>query len=314
LTDLAIRLRTLTAIVGSTRKWGVRSVCIGELVAGGWIIHVLKRFSQLRVIVYVHGEEITTSESYDIDARRRQRAIKAADGVVVVSGFTRHAVQALAGPQCPPIALIHNGVDLAFFRPLGKDPQLLSRYQLGDTFVFVTVCRLVQKKGVDMALRAFHGVAARYPDCRFLIVGSGDYEQTLKAMVTELGIAHLVRFAGEVAEDELAAHYCLGDVFVMPNRRLANGDTEGFGLVFLEANACGLPVIAGRDGGSPDAVKNGQNGLVVDGASVDEIEKAMLRLRSDAELRSAIKQNGLTLVQSEGWDRKADAFLGFCAG
>jgi phosphatidylinositol alpha-1,6-mannosyltransferase len=313
LTDLAIRIRTMAAIVTSVRAKSIPSICIGELVAGGWIVHVLKRLSGLRVIVYVHGEEITTSEGYDVDARKRQGALLAADGIVVVSAFTKHAVKALAGPKCPPIALIHNGVDLALFRPLGKDPQLLDRYRLGDAFVFVTVCRLVQKKGVDMALRAFQRILAEHPDTRFLIVGSGDYEQALKTMAAELDIATSVRFAGEVAEDELVAHYCLGDVFVMPNRRLPNGDTEGFGLVFLEANACGLPVIAGRDGGSPDAVQDGQNGLVVNGASVDEIEKAMRALRQNAGLRQKLKDRGLEMSQSEGWNRKASAFLEFCA-
>ncbi len=310
--DIGIRLRTLAAIAGSVRDWNVRSVCIGELVAGGWLVHFLKRFTHLRVFIYVHGEEITTSEGYDINARRRQSAIRAADGIVVVSDFTKRAVQTLAGSLCPPIALINNGVDLSFFHPLGKDPQLLSRYQVENAFVFVTVCRLVQKKGVDMALRAFQRISRQYPDCRYLIVGSGEYEQTLKELAAELGVDSTVRFAGEVAEEELAAHYCLGDVFVMPNRRMPNGDTEGFGLVFLEANACGLPVIAGRDGGSPDAVRNGQNGLVVDGASVDEIENAMRMLREDAGLRQKLKDRGLEMAQSEGWDRKVSAFAEFC--
>ncbi len=123
-----------------------------------------------------------------------------------------------------------------------------------------------------------------------------------------------VAFTGEVAEDDLVDFYRLGDVFVMPNRELANGDTEGFGLVFLEANACGLPVIAGRDGGSTDAVRDGVNGLVVDGHSVDDIAAAMRTLRADPGLREHLRRGGLDLAAKADWTRKAEAFLRFCTG
>ncbi len=223
------------------------------------------------MLVYVHGEEITTTDPYDESLKRRRNALHAANGIVVVSRFTLDAVKALLPPKDHgKISLIPNGVDLMRFRPHAKKAQLSTLYDLDGRFVLVSVCRLLEKKGIDMALRAFARTLQTYPDCRFLIVGTGPYAPELRALADELGIADNVHFAGEVPEDELVDHYCLGDVFVMPNRRLPNGDTEGFGLVFLEANGCGLPVIAGRDGGSTDAVSNGVNGLVVDGNSVDE--------------------------------------------
>jgi phosphatidylinositol alpha-1,6-mannosyltransferase len=98
----------------------------------------------------------------------------------------------------------------------------------------------------------------------------------------------------------------------MPNRKLANGDTEGFGLVFLEANSCGLPVIAGRDGGSTDAVSHGVNGLVVDGQSVDDTAAAMLALQEDAELRDTLRRQSLTVAARAGWMEKTRVFLGLC--
>ena len=134
----------------------------------------------------------------------------------------------------------------------------------------------------------------------------------LRALAVSLGIAGQVVFAGQVADTELVEHYLLGDVFVMPNRELPNGDTEGFGLVFLEANACGLPVIAGRDGGSPDAVQDGVNGLVVDGSLLGMVETAMLRLLQDAQLRDRLREGGRRVSAAASWGRKADAFLNLC--
>ena len=108
------------------------------------------------------------------------------------------------------------------------------------------------------------------------------------------------------------AHYQLGDVFVMPNRRMPDGDTEGFGLVFLEANACGLPAIAGRDGGSTEAVEDGVNGLVVDGHSVDAVAAARLALREDAALYATLRRQGLAVAAASDWEVRTGAFLGVC--
>jgi phosphatidylinositol alpha-1,6-mannosyltransferase len=148
----------------------------------------------------------------------------------------------------------------------------------------------------------------------YLVVGDGPYRAALEAIAAERGMTDKVAFAGAVAEEELVDHYALGDVFVMPNRRLANGDTEGFGLVFLEANACGLPVIAGSDGGSIDAVRDGVNGLLVDGHSVDAIARAMLELRRDPALRARLRAGGLEAAAAADWRHKAQAFLGLFGG
>ncbi len=134
----------------------------------------------------------------------------------------------------------------------------------------------------------------------------------MRALVAALGLDGKVIFAGSVPHGELAEHYRLGDVFVMPNRELPNGDTEGFGLVFLEANGCGLPVIAGRDGGSTDAVQHGVNGLVVDGGSVDEIAHAMLLLYEDAGLRDELRRQGMARAAGADWERKTRDFLAIC--
>src|SRR5262249_29954755 len=128
----------------------------------------------------------------------------------------------------------------------------------------------------------------------------------------EVGVNDRVVFTGEVLDDDLVAHYCLGDVFVMPNRKLPSGDTEGFGLVFLEANSCGIPVIAGRDGGSGDAVQHGVNGLIVNGSSIGETAAAMLSLREDEALRDELGRRGLGAAAAADWRGKAEAFLQVC--
>jgi phosphatidylinositol alpha-1,6-mannosyltransferase len=317
--DLAIRTRLLARIALLHRRERYTAICLGELLASGWMIRVLRRLLGVRVIVYVHGEEITTRDVYDPGKRRCRAFLEAASGIVVVSRFTEAAVIDMLGQAAAgQVKLVENGVATNRFGPGPKRPDLLARYGLEGAFVFVSVCRLLEKKGVDHAFRAFAAVCrepvADRAESRFLVVGSGAYRATLEALAEELGIAGRVIFAGLVAEEDLVDMYRLGDVFVMPNRALPNGDTEGFGLVFLEANACGLPVLAGRDGGSPDAVRNGQNGLVVDGNSVGEITAAMQRLRHEPALRAALRERGLEMAQEADWTWRTQTFLAYCTG
>jgi phosphatidylinositol alpha-1,6-mannosyltransferase len=309
--DVLLRAHVAVSVLWLLARIRPRAVCIGELLASGWLLQLLRHIPGIRTLVYVHGEEVTTNDPYDPNGERRRRALRTADRVIVVSHFTQRAVLELLG-EPGRIVLIENGVDTRRFCPAPRDPELIGRYRLAGHFVFITVCRLVEKKGVDQALRAFAQLLPQHPDTRYVVVGSGPYEPALQALAVELGVAHAVAFAGNVAEHELVDHYRLGDVFVMPNRALPNGDTEGFGLVFLEANGCGLPVIAGQDGGSTDAVRDDENGLVVDGNSVPAILTAMKRLREDSVLRARLARLGLATADAADWSGRADAFLRVC--
>lgn len=312
--DVTVRLRLVALLLRLIWTQPTDAVCIGELVASGWLIALLRHLSRVHVLVYVHGEEITTEDAYDPGHQRARRALLSADRIIVVSRFTQEAVRNLLGPGSEgKISLVENGVDPLRFRPLGKRRDLVEQYALQGRFVFVSVCRLLEKKGIDHAIQAFAQVVRKHPECRYLVVGTGEYEDQLREIAVKAGVGKSVIFAGEVPEDDLTAHYCLGDVFVMPNRRLANGDTEGFGLVFLEANSCHVPVIAGQDGGSRDAVQHGVNGLVVDGGSVDPIAAAMLTMREDATLRESLRRGAVEVAAAAGWQRKAEVFLRLCS-
>jgi phosphatidylinositol alpha-1,6-mannosyltransferase len=308
--DIAIRFRLVTTIARYALRREIAAVCVGELMASAWVLTLMRAFPWVARAVYIHGEEITTQDDYDPGLGRRRRALLQAHHIVVVSRFTAAAVESLLGEAGRSrIRLIENGVDTTRFRPVPKRAGLAALYGLEGCFVFVSVCRLLEKKGVDNAIRAFARVVADHPDSRFLVVGDGPFRADLDRIAADCLVADKVVFCGAVADDELIDHYALGDSFVMPNRCLPNGDTEGFGLVFLEANACGLPVIAGTDGGSTDAVQDGVNGLLVNGHSVASIAEAMLSLRRDAALRERLRAAGLRAAAVAGWQHKAQAFL-----
>ena len=312
--DLWIRLRLIATTLLVIRQERISAVCIGELLASRWMLGILRWLPNVCLLVYVHGEEITTEDGYDKGARRRRQALLA-DRIIAVSRFTRTAIRSVLGPGADArLSLIGNGVDTRRFHCGEKQPELIDQYGLRGRFVFVSVCRLLEKKGIDNAIRAFAELDALDQSCSYLIVGTGPFQQELQGIAAATGARDRIIFTGEVTDDDLVDHYCLGDVFIMPNRELANGDTEGFGLVFLEANSCGLPVIAGRDGGSTDAVCHGQNGLVVNGNSVADIASAMATLRSDAVLRAKLRRGGRAMAAAADWKEKAALFMRLCAG
>jgi phosphatidylinositol alpha-1,6-mannosyltransferase len=171
---------------------------------------------------------------------------------------------------------------------------------------------LDRRKGQDRLIRAMPAILERIPAAVLLIAGSGPEESRLRAMVDELRLQSSVLFLGHVSDEDRLAWYRTADLYAMPNRTLNDGDTEGFGLVFLEAGACGLGVIGGRAGGVPDAILDGETGLLVDGESVPDIAAACIRLLLDPQLRATMGRNGMAHAARMSWPIQAAAFLRIC--
>jgi phosphatidylinositol alpha-1,6-mannosyltransferase len=168
-----------------------------------------------------------------------------------------------------------------------------ARYQLGERPVIVCLSRLVPRKGQDMLIRALPAIRSRVDGAALVIVGSGPYLGTLRKLADGARVAEHVTFTGGVGPDELPAHHAMADVFAMPCRTRGAGlDVEGLGIVYLEASACGVPVVAGRSGGAPESVKEGRTGYVVDGRSRDEIVDAVCRILDDPELAAQMGASG----------------------
>jgi phosphatidylinositol alpha-1,6-mannosyltransferase len=169
--------------------------------------------------------------------------------------------------------------------------------------VLLTLARIVERKGQDQVVRALPEIVRQVPDAVYCIAGDprGDHAQWLKPLISELRLDANIRFAGYVEGGEIPAWYNLCDVYVMPSREIA-GDTEGFGITFLEANACGKPVIGGNSGGIADAVVNGETGFLVDPLDPGIIaEKAIQLLTDDALAKKLGKQGRERILKGFTW-------------
>ena len=159
-----------------------------------------------------------------------------------------------------------------------------SRYGLGERPVIGCLSRLVPRKGQDMLIRALPAIREQVDGAALVIVGGGPYLATLHRLARQVGITEHVTFTGGVPGAELPAHHAMADVFAMPCRTRGAGlDVEGLGIVYLEASATGVPVVAGRSGGAPETVQDGVTGLVANGSDVDEIATAVAELLADPD-------------------------------
>ena len=217
-----------------------------------------------RVIASTHGHEVGWS-MLPVARSALRRIGDGTDVVTYVSRYTRGRFASAFGPQA---ALEHlpPGVDTDRFAP---DPaaraEMRSRYGLGERPVIVCLSRLVPRKGQDMLIRALPAIRERVDGAALVIVGGGPYLATLHRLARQAGVTEHVVFTGGVPGAELPAHHAMADVFAMPCRTRGAGlDVEGLGIVYLEASATGVPVVAGRSGGAPETVQDGETGLVVE--------------------------------------------------
>ena len=299
---------------GLIRAHACDSVLFGAAAPLALLAPALRRAGATRFVGLTHGHE--TGWAMLPGARSMLHRIgEVTDTVTYLGEYTRERLaRALSPAAAARMTRLAPGVDEGVFRRGAGGTEVRGRYGLGDRPVVVCVSRLVPRKGQDALLHAWPHVLRRVPDARLLLVGGGPYRPTLEALAAELGVAASVRFTGSVPWPELPAHYDAGDVFAMPCRTRRHGlDVEGLGMVYLEASATGLPVVAGDSGGAPDAVLDGETGFVVPGRSVRDLADRLCGLLTDPDRARAMGEKGRSWVEREWrWDlvaRRLDALL-----
>ncbi|MEZ7004260.1 glycosyltransferase family 4 protein [Streptomyces sp. AD55] len=294
--------------VSLLREHDCESVWFGAAAPLGLMAPALRRAGARRIVATTHGHEAGWAQ---LPAARGllRRVGESVDTVTYLGEYTRSRIAgALTAEAAARMAHLPPGVDEKTFHPGSGGAEVRARLGLTDRPVVVCVSRLVPRKGQDTLIRALPAILAAEPDTVLLIVGGGPYEKELRRLAHERGVAGSVRFTGAVPWSELPAHHGAGDVFAMPCRTRRGGlDVEGLGIVYLEASATGLPVVAGDSGGAPDAVLDGETGWVVAGGSAEQAAERIVALLGDAELRRRMGERGRAWVEGAWrWDLLAE--------
>ena len=228
-----------------------------------------------------------------------------ADQMTYLGEFTRGAVaNALLREDHSKLVHLPPGVDLTRFIPAVKSLELQKKWGVEGAPVIVSIGRLVPRKGSDQLIKAMPEVLKQFPKSKLLLVGTGNYKKRLEKLVRNLKVQDSVIFTGRVAHELLPAYYRLGDIFAAPCRSRYGGlEVEGLGIVYLEASACGVPVIAGKSGGAPDAVLDGKTGILVNGRDHLEVSAALIKLLADEKLRAQMGTAGrVWMEQLWSWE------------
>lgn len=266
---------------------------ISHVLPVGYVALLLRSLARLPYIVIVHGLDVLLPQQFPWKRFWLKVILKNARAIIANSEFTKEEVIRMGIPEqavtvvypCVSERLMRDGAVSSFTVPSGKR-------------VLLTIGRLVSRKGHDTVIRAFPAIAAEVPEALYIIAGDGPERGRLEELAREMGVAERVLFLGNVPQINIPALYAAADIFVMPSRQIG-ADVEGFGLVFLEANAFGKPVVGGRSGGVPEAIIDGETGFLVPPNDAAALAAAVLRLWQNPDLATRLGARGRERVREE---------------
>lgn len=294
----AARRRTVAAL----RQHGCTAVWFGAAAPLGLLAPALRAAGAEQIVASTHGHEVGWA-MLPVARQALTRIGRDCDVVTYLGEYTRRRIAPALGERAT-LRRLSPGVDVETFQPEIDGIAVRSRHGLLGRPLVVCVSRLVPRKGQDTLIEALPEIRRRVPAAALLIVGAGPYRTKLAALATRGGVAEHVVFTGAVPYAELPAHFAAGDVFAMPCRTRRFGmDVEGLGIVYLEASAAGLPVVAGDSGGAPDAVLEAETGYVVPGRDPAAVAARISDLLLDPEARSRLGAAGRRWIEQDWrWD------------
>ncbi|MFG2723399.1 glycosyltransferase family 4 protein [Streptomyces sp. NPDC048416] len=303
--------RTTAHAATVARRYGCDRVWFGAAAPLGLMAGRLRETTDIRTAVATaHGHEVWWARTPCARGLLRRIGTQV-DTLTWLGASTRGPIEAALAPGTRTARLVP-GVDTTAFHPSLDGRPVRARYALGRRPVILCAARLVPRKGQDTLIRALPWIRRAVPDAMLLLVGDGPYDRGLRQLALSEGVLDSVVFAGGHPHHALPSFYAAADAFAMPCRTRRRGlEVEGLGIVYLEAAASGLPVLAGDSGGAPDAVREGETGHVVDGHSVAATADRLTRLLRNPGLAHEMGTKGRHWVQSEWtWDRSYTTLAG----
>ena len=298
--------RRISALI---KAEGVSVAAFGAAAPLGLLAHSMKRSGIVRIVALTHGHEVWWAKVFPFNLLLR-RIGTGVDSLTYLGEYTRQMIsRPLTQSAKSAMIKIAPGIDTDHFSPRNS-ANLRQSLQLSQKKVIVCVARLVHRKGQDKLIDAMPSILESISNAHLLIVGQGPYQSKLVKRVKKLGLEESVTFVGRINYEKLPEYICVGDLFAMPSRSRFGGlEVEGLGIAYLEASACGLPVIAGSSGGAPDAVVDGKSGVVVNGTDITAIAKTVIKFLRDPEGSRQMGQFGRNwVVEKWRWEIWSQAF------
>ena len=296
----------------SNRK--LSKVAFGAAAPLAMMARAMRSAGAQKVVALTHGHEVWWAKVPPFSFAIRYMG-KNIDVITYLGDYTRGEIsKALSEADASKLVQIAPGIDVDHFIPTDSS-NLRAELGLTDKSVIISVGRLVHRKGQDKLISALPEIKTSVPNVHLVLVGVGPHQDYLEKLALKLNVSDCVTFIGRINYAELPKYICLGDIFAMPSRsRFFGLEVEGLGIVYLEASACGLPVVGGKSGGAPDAVLVGETGMVVDGTNPSEIAEACIELLNNPELCALMGANGRAwIIENWRWEIWATRYAALLA-
>ena len=296
----------------SNRK--LSKVAFGAAAPLAMMARAMRSAGAQKVVALTHGHEVWWAKVPPFSFAIRYMG-KNIDVITYLGDYTRGEIsKALSEADASKLVQIAPGIDVDHFIPTDSS-NLRAELGLTDKSVIISVGRLVHRKGQDTLISALPEIKTSVPNVHLVLVGVGPHQDYLEKLALKLNVSDCVTFIGRINYAELPKYICLGDIFAMPSRsRFFGLEVEGLGIVYLEASACGLPVVGGKSGGAPDAVLVGETGMVVDGTNSSEIADACIELLNNPELCALMGANGRAwIIENWRWEIWATRYAALLA-
>ena len=296
----------------SNRK--LSKVAFGAAAPLGIMARAMRSAGAKKIVALTHGHEVWWAKVPPFSFAIRYMS-KNIDVITYLGDYTRGEIsKALSEADASKLVQIAPGIDVDHFVPTDSS-NLRAELGLTDKSVIISVGRLVHRKGQDKLISALPEIKTSVPNVHLVLVGVGPHQDYLEKLALKLNVSDCVTFIGRINYAELPKYICLGDIFAMPSRsRFFGLEVEGLGIVYLEASACGLPVVGGKSGGAPDAVLVGETGVVVDGTNPSEIADACIELLNNPELCALMGANGRAwIIENWRWEIWATRYAALLA-
>jgi phosphatidylinositol alpha-1,6-mannosyltransferase len=296
------------------RLHNIEVIVFGAAAPLALMAPALRKSGVKKVIALTHGHEVWWAKIFPFNLAMK-RIGSGVDHLTYLGEFTRNAIaQSLTKKSADAMVKIAPGIDTAHFIP--QPDSMHKRITLGleNKKIIISVGRLVHRKGQDKLIEAMPQILQKVPNAHLLLVGEGPYRSHLEKLANKLSMNHNITFAGRILYNNLPSYLSAADLFAMPSRsRFFGLEVEGLGIVYLEASACGIPVVAGNSGGAPDAVIEGVTGLCVDGTDINQIANAVLDICGDAKRASNMGAAGRNWIVDqwrwEIWSKEFNSLL-----
>lgn len=270
--------------------------------------HKIARRKSIPLVVFIYGTDVTMFPNL-LARFKVWLSLKWADGIFSCSDFTRHQLPRL-GIFKKHTYTMYTGINPSYGKNVVSDDTFVDKLVPQGRKLILTLCRLTERKGIDQAVEATAQLSRTRTDFVHIVAGTGTMEPPLRCLVQERGLQDTILFIGEVTDAQKHALYRRMDAYLMPNRTLKNGDVEGFGTTFLEANIYGKPVIGGRSGGTVEAIEDGKSGYLVDAFDLDTTVKVLNKILDDSHHAQELGEYGRTrAIERFSYSRLVDLFV-----